>query len=147
MSSNHCSVNLTEPCACGALSLQLNGPVLSMLFCSCLHCQKATGTGHATVALVKAGSITISGTPASFSRPAASGATLTQHFCATCGTHLYAQSSRAPDLRLIPVGLFAGNTDWFIPTQLIFARSHQDWDILPDHLPRHDTYPPSLDRL
>jgi hypothetical protein len=135
-------VDLTEPCACGAVELRLNGPVLSMLLCSCLACQKATGTGHATVALVNAASLTLSGTPASFARPADSGALLTQHFCAGCGTPLFAVSSRAPDLRLIPVGLFAGNANWYVPGLLIFARSHQEWDTLPPDLPRHETYPP-----
>lgn len=141
MSGAHPILDLTEPCACGALSLRLHGPVLSMLLCSCRACQKATGTGHASVALVNAASLTLSGTAASFSRPADSGATLTQYFCASCGTHLYAQSSRAPDIRLIPAGLFAGNTGWFVPNQLIFARSHQSWDTLPADLSRHETYP------
>ena len=141
MKPSHPTVDITETCACGALSLRLNGPMLSMLLCSCRQCQKATGTGHATVALVKASSLTLTGTPAAFSRPADSGAIFTQHFCASCGTHLYAQSSRAPDISLIPVGFFAGNTAWFVPNQLIFARSHEQWDTLPDHLPQHETYP------
>ena len=141
MSASHPIVDVTDTCACGTISLRLNGPVLSMLLCSCRQCQKATGTGHAAVALVNAASTTLTGTPATFARPADSGALLTQHFCATCGTHVYAQSSRAPDIHLIPVGFFAGNAAWFVPNQLIFARSHQEWDILPDHLPRHETYP------
>ena len=43
--------------------------------------------------------------------------------CPDCGTPLYAQSSRAPDLLMLPVGLFGPGADWFVPNQLIFARS------------------------
>jgi hypothetical protein len=119
------------------------GPVGSMFMCACLHCQQATGTGHSTVALVSEQRLTVSGTTARFSRPSASSASFTRHFCATCGTPLYGQSSRAPAVRLVAAGFFAGNNQWFEPNQLIFARTQQDWDAIADHLPRHETYRPA----
>lgn len=133
-------VDITANCACGAIAMTVNGPVVSMLMCSCLDCQRATGTGHATVALVPAEALSIVGNAKAFDRPSDSGATFTRHFCPDCGTPLYGQSSRAADIRMIPVGLFAGQNDWFAPTQLIFARSQQAWDLIADHLPRHDKY-------
>ena len=40
---------------------------------------------------------------------------------------LYGYSSRAPDALLLPVGLFGkDNVSWFMPTQLIFGRSHRE---------------------
>ena len=48
---------------------------------------------------------------------------------------------RAPLRRtLLPVGLFGPEAGWFVPNQLIFARSHHEWDALPDGIPRHATY-------
>lgn len=111
-----------------------------MLLCSCLDCQRATGSGHASVALVPAQALTLDGIAKSFDRPSDSGATFTRHFCPECGTPLFGQSSRAPEMRMIPVGFFAGQNDWFAPNQLIFARSQQAWDLVADHLPRHQTY-------
>tara|TARA_R110002020_G_scaffold134603_6_gene300718 strand:+ start:1819 stop:2325 length:507 start_codon:yes stop_codon:yes gene_type:complete len=134
------SIDLAARCACGATALTLRGPVVSMLLCSCLDCQRATGSGHASVALVPATALTVTGPAKSFDRPSDSGATFTRHFCPDCGTPLYGQSSRAPDIRMIPVGFFAGHNAWFVPGQLIFARSQQAWDLVADHLPRHDTY-------
>ncbi|KFC69170.1 Gfa-like protein [Devosia sp. LC5] len=133
-------VDVTAACACGAVEMTLRGRVLSMLVCSCLDCQRATGTGHSTVALVPAEAITLTGATANFARPADSGAIFTRHFCPACGTPLYGQSSRAPSLRMIPAGFFAGQNQWFDPTQLIFARSQQAWDLVADHLPRHQAY-------
>lgn len=41
---------------------------------------------------------------------------------------------------MVPVGFFAGQNDWFDPNQLIFARSRQTWDLVANHLPRHQAY-------
>ena len=133
-------IKVSAACACGAIAMSVEGRVASMLLCSCTDCQRASGTGHSTVALVPANSVTVSGTPKSFDRPSDSGATFTRFFCPDCGTPLYGQSSRAPDMRMIPVGFFAGQNDWFEPNQLIFARSQQEWDLVADHLPRHEKY-------
>ena len=111
-----------------------------MLLCACRDCQRATGTGHSAVALVAAADLSIAGATKSFSRPAESGATFTRWFCPECGTPLHGESSRAPGLAMLPVGLFGDDTAWFAPSQLIFARSHRDWDAIPAGLPRHDTY-------
>lgn len=133
-------VRLDARCACGGIGLTVAGEIRAMLLCSCLACQQMTGTGHATIALVAREAIGIDGAPKAFARAADSGAVLTRWFCPDCGTPLYAQSSRAPTLAMLPVGLFGAAGDWFAPTQLIFARSHHDWDSLPADLPRHDTY-------
>lgn len=122
--------------------LQARGRVVSMFLCSCENCQKVAGGGHSSVVLLPADAISVVGALKPFSRPTQSGATFTRHFCPECGTTLHAQSSRAPALRILPVGIFAGHNDWFRPNQLIFARSHPDWDLIADHLPRHQTYRP-----
>jgi hypothetical protein len=133
-------VDLSASCACGSASVAVNGPIRSMFMCSCEDCQKATGTGHATVAIADAADVTVTGRTKSFARPAASGATFTQHFCPECGTPLFGKSSRAPDALMLPVGLFGADARWFVPNQLIFARSHRDWDRIAEDLPQHQTY-------
>jgi len=127
-------------CACGAVSVAVDGPVLSMLLCTCLDCQKASGSGHASVAMLSADRVHIAGETTSFTRTAASGAQFTRSFCPHCGTPIAGASSRAPAVLLLPAGLFAGDTDWFSPSQVIFARSHADWNTLPPDLVQHQTY-------
>lgn len=138
--SRHPVLDTIAQCACGGVTLSIRGQVASMLLCSCLDCQRATGSGHASVALVGRTALQIKGQSKSFDTTSDSGATFTRHFCPHCGTPLYGQSSRAPDMRMVAVGLFAGHNDWFAPGQLIFARSQQAWDLVADHLPRHDRY-------
>jgi len=133
-------LDISATCACGAVSVTIDGPIRSMFMCACEACQKATGTGHSTVAIVNTSDFRVAGPTKSFSRPAASGATFTQNFCPECGTPLYGRSSRAPDSIMLPVGLLGARTDWYKPNQLIFARSHREWDCIADDLPRHATY-------
>ncbi len=133
-------VDLTASCACGRVSVAFSGKVLAMFMCSCADCQMATGTGHSTVILASPADVTVSGESKSFARPADSGATFTRSFCPECGTPLFGVSSRAPHAIMLPAGLFAGANDWYLPNQLIFARSHRDWDLMPAGLPQHDTY-------
>jgi hypothetical protein len=135
-------LDLEGRCDCGAVTLAVHGRALSMFQCSCSRCQKVSGTGHASAVLVPGDAVEITGETKSFARPAESGATLTRHFCPACGTTVFAQSSRAPDIRILPVGIFAGSNDWFAPNQLIFAASHPPWDVIPPDLPRHEAYRP-----
>lgn len=133
-------LHLTGHCDCQSVAVTVAGPTVSMFQCACENCQRAGGGGHSNAALFRADAVTIVGETKAYARPADSGATFTRHFCITCGATVCAVSSRASDLRILPVGLFAGHNDWFAPTQVIFARSHRDWDLLADALPRHQRY-------
>jgi len=133
-------LDISATCACGGVTLHVRGRVMSMLMCACEDCQRASGTGHSTVALIRSQSLSIEGQVKGFDRPSDSGAIFTRHFCPECGTPLFGQSSRAPDLRMLAVGLFGAAATWFAPNQLIFARSHRDWDLVADHLPRYERY-------
>jgi hypothetical protein len=133
-------VDLEASCACGAVRIGVRGTIYSMFLCACEDCQKATGTGHATVAIMNTASVTVSGTTRCVDRPAASGAVFTRCFCPDCGTPLFGKSSRAPQSVMLPVGLFGRQAQWYVPNQLIFARSHHRWDQIDEALPRHETY-------
>jgi hypothetical protein len=141
MSSPHRpDVDLAANCACGAVAVTVRGRVRAMFLCSCEDCQRASGTGHAAAAMVDRRDVTVEGVTRSYTRPAASGAEFTRHFCPTCATPLFSATSRAQEILLLPVGLFGAQTDWFVPNQLIFSRSHRDWDSIAESLPRHQTY-------
>ncbi|MBK1793627.1 GFA family protein [Devosia sp. WQ 349] len=128
-------------CDCGAVTVRASGRILSMFTCACLNCQAVTGTGHSSIALLAADDISLTGETKPYTRDAASGARFTRHFCPVCGTTLHAQSSRAPGVSILPVGIFAGNNQWFKPKHLLFGRSRQPWDWLLEDLPIHETYP------
>lgn len=127
-------------CACGNVGVAVRGRVLTMLLCSCEDCQMATGSGHAALALFRASDVTVTGETRSFTRPSNSGASLTRWFCPNCGTPLFGRTSRVEAITIVPVGLFGRAADWYRPSQLIFARSHRDWDVVDDSLAQWQTY-------
>lgn len=134
-------VDVIAQCACGGVTVHFAGAVTSMFLCACEDCQRAGGGGHSAVLLARAADVAVSGRVAGFARPAASGATVTRSFCPACGTPLFAASSRAPAMMMLPAGLFGALAEtWYAPNQLIFARSHRDWDRIDASLPQHPTY-------
>lgn len=136
------NLDLTTTCDCGATTLSASGQAVSMFQCACSRCQKASGGGHSSVVLFPAPAVRVTGATKSYARSADSGAIFTRHFCPECGTTVYAESSRAPALRIIPAGLFAGHNDWYRPNQLIFAPQLPHWDEIEAHLPRYEAYRP-----
>jgi hypothetical protein len=135
-------LNLNASCDCGAVTVAVNGRVISMFQCACRNCQTVSGSGHSSVVLVQADAVGVVGVTKSHARAADSGAIFTRHFCPECGTTVHAQSSRAPALQILPAGLFAGQNEWFTPNQLIFARSHAEWDLVDSTMPQHTAYRP-----
>jgi hypothetical protein len=127
-------------CACGTVAVSVRGRALAMLMCSCEDCQRATGTGHSAFALFRRDKVTVAGEMRSFVRPSNSGATFTRWFCPNCGTPICGSSSRAEQVTILPVGLFGRAADWYRPSQLIFARSHHEWDVVDAALPLWQTY-------
>ncbi len=91
-------------CACGAVSVRIDGEPLAVRQCWCRQCQKLASGGPTHNAIFQAAGITWSGEAASNSRIAASGNALTWAFCPTCGTQLYGASSARPDMRAVRLG-------------------------------------------
>lgn len=138
---SHPIVDLTATCACGAVTVHFAGRVLSMFMCSCEDCQRASGGGHSAIVMARVADVTITGELRSFGAHSNSGATFKRYFCPECGTPIYGQSSRATEVMSLPVGLFGkAAADWYHPNQLIFARSHREWDAIAEDIPQHQTY-------
>ena len=129
-------------CLCGAVTYTITGEPLRMAQCHCLDCQRASGTGHNTLAFFKADDFAITGETNSYSSTADSGNTKTRHFCPTCGSGLYGENSSRPGVVGVTVGS-ADAKDWFSPQAVVYARNRPKWDPgLPD-IPNFDTMPPA----
>lgn len=129
----------TGRCTCGATGIKITGRARAMFLCACTECQRETGTGHGAVILAPREAIEIEGELTSFVRPADSGAEVTRYFCGHCGVTIYGTTSRRPGDVLFSPGIFP-KSDWFAPTQVIYARSALGWDNLPPDIPHHQTY-------
>ncbi len=123
-------------CLCGNVRYATSAPPMRVTICFCRFCQRATGsTGMVEPIFDKPAFRITFGKPTKFDMPSGgSGKRIGVHFCATCGTKLYLDFDRFPDV----VGVYAGtfdNPDWFdrtpANTKYIFLEAAQDGTMIP----------------
>jgi len=116
-------------CACGDVSYSVSEQPRFSYLCQCRHCQRATGTGHAALMMVRADSLDVSG-PLKFSDQLAdSGNTMSRGFCANCGTPIVLRSSGYPEMRFLTAGSL-DDADTFQPNQLLWHSQGRAWDTI-----------------
>lgn len=130
------STPVTGGCACGAIRYSFTGDPIYMGNCHCRDCQRASGTGHATVVAVNAAAFSFTaGTPRFHQRTADSGSQLQRGFCSTSGSPLLVLNSAYPEAVILHAGNL-DNPDWVRPVLNIFTASAQPWDSLDPALPK-----------
>src|SRR5947209_2940052 len=107
-------------CLCGAVSYTISAKPIRMARCHCKDCQRASGTGHMSLAFFKKEDVAIRGTTASFASTADSGNANTRHFCPVCGSRVYGENSARPGIVGITVGCLDEN-DWFAPQAVVYT--------------------------
>ena len=136
------SKSATGHCLCGAVSYKINADEpLRMAQCHCKDCQRASGTGHMSLAFFKADDVDIKGETASFSVTADSGNINTRHFCPKCGSRVYGENSARPGMVGIAVGCVDDN-NWFKPGAIVYAKDRPVWDQTVGDIPNFEAMPP-----
>lgn len=118
-------------CQCGAVVVAVEGEPLRVGVCHCISCQRRTGAMHSFNAYYNKGQVQIQGRPKSFRREAQEGRTLTNFFCAACGTTLFWEADAFPGQYGIAVGIFA-DPEFPSPETSSWERSRHHWITLPD---------------
>jgi len=123
-------------CLCGALVYEAEGQPATVTVCHCRFCQRATGGAYLVDALFKRARFRVlNGSPRVYDhRSEGSGNLVHIQFCEVCGTKLWLEFQRWPDL----VGIYAGtldNPNGFdrspARTHYIFADQAADWTVMP----------------
>ena len=131
----------TGRCQCGAVSFTLAGPPIMMTLCHCKDCQRATGTGHISLARFKRDDVAISGETKTFAVKADSGNVNTRHFCPDCGSRLFGENSAFPGMINVTAGSVDDNS-WFSPQRVLYKKAQPAWDITTEDVPCYDDMPP-----
>ena len=133
----------TATCHCGALVLLCTGMPIKISMCHCLDCQRRTGSAFSVAVFYARGSVTLqSGTSQEFDRESASGYPVRFNFCGTCGTNLYWEPSRLPELVGVALGAFA-DPHFPSPEQSVWTKDKHDWIALPASMRVYDVHPTS----
>jgi len=108
--------------------------------CHCEQCQRRTGSAFSIAVFYHRDAVTITGTASAYERPSASGFPVRFHFCPRCGSNLYWEALRLPDLIGVAIGGFA-DPDFPAPTQSVWMAEKQRWLELPAGIEGHDRNP------
>jgi hypothetical protein len=129
-------------CQCGAVSFTLAAPPIAMGQCHCKDCQRATGTGHISLARFNRSDVTIEGTTKTFAVTADSGNINTRHFCPDCGSRLFGENSAFPGTINVTAGSVDDNS-WFSPQRVLYTEVRPAWDVTTEEVPNYAGMPPA----
>jgi hypothetical protein len=116
----------TATCACGQLRVACSGEPLRVAVCHCLDCQKRTGGPFGAGAFFARKDVAADGASKTFRRGSASGATVSFHFCPDCGSTVFWETERRPDMFGVGIGSFA-DPAFPAPSLSVFDERRHAW--------------------
>ena len=116
----------TATCACGQLSARCAGDPEKVSLCHCPACQKRTGATYGLAAFYRRAEVEVSGQDTTFVRPSDSGFDVVFHFCPTCGSTVFWEPLRKPEMIAVAVGAFA-DPNFPPPSQSVHEESRHPW--------------------
>jgi hypothetical protein len=109
--------------------------------CHCAECQRRTGSVFSIAVFYERARVTSHGATGTFERPSASGFPVEFHFCRNCGSNVFWNPRRMPDLIAVAVGAFA-DPNFPAPEQSVWMKDKHSWVRIPDGIPSFATNPP-----
>ncbi len=97
----------TAACTCGALTVSVTAPPVSIHACACLECQRRSGSVFSCTAFYARADATVRGAFKSHRRVAESGRFNESNFCPECGCTVFSRLEAWPDVIGVTIGCFA----------------------------------------
>lgn len=113
-------------CACGKLRAICEGEPVKVSLCHCLECQKRTGSTYGIGAFFDRAQVRIEGGSTAYARLGDSGFAVNLHFCPDCGSTVFWEPQRRPDLIAVGVGSFA-DPGFPAPSQAVYDQHRHPW--------------------
>lgn len=97
---------MTGGCLCGAIRYEVSVPIKNVVACHCTNCRRISGAGSSHNAILPSSALKFTaGTPRRYHDTTAnSGNLLFRHFCENCGSSLYSQREKMPEMVVLKVG-------------------------------------------
>ena len=132
-------MNREAKCSCGQVTLRVVGDPRVVVACSCLKCQRHTGSVFGVSSYFEdAQLVEIIGDRKAFEPFTESGRPSKRYFCPHCGTAVYWKGGFLPNHTGIPVGAFA-DPDFPDPMASVWNKSKHGWVTFSEHWINTDT--------
>lgn len=113
-------------CDCGDLRVTCSAEPKLISLCHCLACQRRTGSPFGIAAFFNRSDVLVVGPCTAYERPSDSGFSVRFHFCPKCGSTVFWEPQRKPDMIAVAVGCFA-DPSFPEPTHSVNAQSRHSW--------------------
>ncbi|HIN89372.1 MAG TPA: aldehyde-activating protein [Rhodospirillales bacterium] len=125
----------TGGCLCGSIRYKFEREnVVSSLHCHCTDCQKATGSGKATITVIPTDKLEIQGDVKIFSVVGTDGGHVHRGFCSECGSPIISYLTELPDFRFIKAGSL-DDPSWVKVESSIWSSTAHQWDPVNEGFP------------
>ena len=121
----------TARCVCGRLSAAVEGEPSGIYACSCLDCQRGSGSAFSYAAIYPRSAMTVSGQHTAYRSMGNAGRWTEGHFCPVCGANVFSYAQAQPDEVIVAAGCFA-DSSLPPPSLLFWASRRHHWLKLPD---------------
>lgn len=113
-------------CSCGSLRAETTGEPITIGACHCIECQRRTGAPFGVNVFFNKTEVRAEGDNRIFIRDGQDGWKVRIHFCPTCGTSVYWEVDRRPDVIGIALGAF-GDPSFPLPSISIWEETRHPW--------------------
>lgn len=127
-------------CLCGAVEVEIHGPISSIIHCHCSLCRKSSGTAFATNGFVQRADFKLVKGEAELTTFAFKPGRL-RHFCRHCGSPVYSSNTQDPSRVRLRLGILTTDIRER-PMSHNFYSSKANWEDLDVALPRYDSFEP-----
>ena len=117
---------LTGRCLCGAIHYRITDEPITIYACHCSECQRQSGSAFGLSMWVAHDALEIAAGMPKCWRRHIEDRYVDVFFCADCGTTLFVEPQRAPEVRIVKPGTL-DDTKWLHPIGHQWVHSAQPW--------------------
>ncbi len=137
----------TGGCQCKRIRYEIRAEPLTLYVCHCQECQKQSSSAFGMSMPVPRDAVVIlQGQPKQYQRSSESGREVSCWFCGECGTRLFHNPARNPQITNLKPGTL-DDTSWLKPVGNLWTRSSQKWVILNEQLLNYEAQPSDFTQL
>ena len=115
-------------CQCGDISYSFQrDKIISSHHCHCKDCQRATGSGKATIIFIAKKHVNLIGEPKYYESKGTSGSHVRRGFCPNCGSGVLSYTKELPHILFIKAGTL-DDSSWVKVDSNFFTKSANDWN-------------------
>ena len=127
--------NVQGGCLCGRIRYEFNRQLaLSASHCHCTDCQRATGSGKATIIFLPTEALKITSTYQTYTVVGSDGSRVTRGFCSRCGCPVISYTEEDPGTRFIKAGSL-DDPSWVVAESSFWTSSAHSWSPIDPSLP------------